>query len=236
MALGTAAMIGIGLASSAASNIYSTRAAAGENRRAVEAQRASEQQMLENERLQREAEMEWARQQQEWERQQLEYQRQAEQAQYEAYVQAHTPFWNIGRDALNTAAGMLGVPGMPGGGGDPSQATNLMALAQGVGYAPPAPPTSMFMPQGGPQGPAPPMAGGAPGVAAMGGPPPMGGQGMGPGRPMMGPPGMAPGMPGGSAAALAPMPRMGMGGMSGSDWMSQMGNMMSMADLVQGVG
>lgn len=220
MALGTAAMIGIGLASSAASNIYSTRAAAGENRRAVEAQRASEQQMLENERLQREAEMEWARQQQEWERQQLEYQRQAERAQYEAYVQAHTPFWNIGRDALNTAAGMLGVPGMPGGGGDPSQATNLMALAQGVGYAPPAPPMSMFMPQGGPQGPA----------------PPMGGQGMGPGRPMMGPPGMAPGMPGGSAAALAPMPRMGMGGMSGSDWMSQMGNMMSMADLVQGVG
>lgn len=168
MAIGTAAMIGMGLASmgaQTASNVYGARSAARENKRAIEAQSASEMQAmaLERERMHMELQAQQAAEQR---------QAMAQQQQWEAYKAAQQPRWNMGYQAANALASQLGLEGnmqmpnelRPYRGGPPGRMGDMQAMAeaarwqtppQGPSYGGVAPPQQ-----------APPVAGGGPGVVA----------------------------------------------------------------------
>ena len=118
------AVIGIS-AATAGTNIYSTKRAAGENRRAIEAQ----------ERMEREAIAAQERAEAE--------ERALNQAQWDAYTKAMTPYWHTGNEAFGKLSGLLGlsgqVPSVPtgGGGGMPPASAPLFPAASVVAKAPP---------------------------------------------------------------------------------------------------
>lgn len=148
--IGTAAMIGIALASAgatAATNIYGTKKAASVNEKSITAQAASEEASrkaeLEAQASQNAANAAEAEKQRQATAAEAEQRRQAEIAsrnQYYAfekqrwddYVRVHQPSWNVGSSAFNSLAGMLGVAG---GGGTPN-----------VGSSAPTPSPAIFTP------------------------------------------------------------------------------------------
>jgi hypothetical protein len=148
MPLGTAAALAIALGSAgatAASNIYSTRSAAGINRRSLDLQATSDQQAADEARATREAS----------ERLERDRMAAAEAARQDAialdkqrwndYVTAHTPQWQAGQRILqslfemaNVQPGSMPVPQMPSADQPPPP---------GQGLAASAPPRSNAMPQ-----------------------------------------------------------------------------------------
>ena len=121
----TGAILGIVLGSAgaqAASNIYSSKRAAGEDRRAIEAQERMERKALA---AQERAEAE---------------DRALNQAQWDAYTRAMAPSWQTGNEAFGKLSGLLGLaqpapfeaPSSSGGGGVPPSSAPLFSDAAGV--------------------------------------------------------------------------------------------------------
>ena len=105
MPLGTAAIIGLTLGTTGAqvaSNVYSSKKAAGENRRAIETQERMEREALAAQERAEAAE-----------REQRERDRQAQialnQAQWDAYTKAMAPYWQTGHEAFGKLSGLLGL-------------------------------------------------------------------------------------------------------------------------------
>ena len=96
------AVLGISAAATAGTNIYSTKKAAGENRRAIQAQERMEREALAAQERAEAAE-----------REQRERDRQAQialnQAQWDAYTKAMAPYWQTGHEAFGKLSGLLGL-------------------------------------------------------------------------------------------------------------------------------
>ena len=141
----TSAILGIVLGSAGAqvaSNVYGSKKAAGENRRATEAQERIDRQALEAQERAEAAD----RRQREWE---MRMQIDQNQRQWDAYTQAMTPYWQTGHEAFGKLSGLLGlaqpapleVPSGGGGAGPPPSAgafgSGARGLSRPVAGAPP---------------------------------------------------------------------------------------------------
>ena len=133
------AVLGISAAATAGTNIYSTKKAAGENRRAIQAQ-----ERIDREALAAQERAEAA------DREQRDREMQAQialnQAQWDAYSRAMSPYWQTGHEAFGKLSGLLGLAkpapfeapssgggGVPyGGGGVPPSSAPLFSDAAGV--------------------------------------------------------------------------------------------------------
>ena len=105
MPLGTAAIIGLTLSTTGAqvaSNVYGSKKAAGEGRRAIEAQERIDRQALEAQERAEAAD----RRQREWE---MRMEIAQDQAQWDAYTQAMAPYWQTGHEAFGKLSGLLGL-------------------------------------------------------------------------------------------------------------------------------
>ena len=119
----TGAILGIVLGSAGAqvaSNVYGSKKAAGENRRAIEAQERIDRQALEAQERAEAAD----RRQREWE---MRMQIDQSQAQWDAYTQAMAPYWQTGHEAFGKLSGLLGL----------AQPAPFEAPSSGGGAAPP---------------------------------------------------------------------------------------------------
>ena len=96
------AVLGISAAATAGTNIYSTKKAAGENRRAIQAQERMEREALAAQERAEAAE-----------REQRDREMQAQialnQAQWDAYSRAMAPYWQTGHEAFGKLSGLLGL-------------------------------------------------------------------------------------------------------------------------------
>ena len=133
--LTTGAILGIVFGSAgaqAASNIYSAKKSAGEDRRAIEAQERMEREAIAAQERAEAAE-----------REQRERDRQAQialnQAQWDAYTKAMAPYWQTGHEAFGKLSGLLGLAKpapfeapSSGGGGVPPSSEPLFSDAAGV--------------------------------------------------------------------------------------------------------
>ena len=96
------AVLGISAAATAGTNIYSTKKAAGENRRAIQAQERMEREAIAAQERAEAAE-----------REQRDREMQAQialnQAQWDAYSRAMAPYWQTGHEAFGKLSGLLGL-------------------------------------------------------------------------------------------------------------------------------
>ena len=96
------AVLGISAAATAGTNIYSTKKAAGEDRRAIQAQERMEREALAAQERAEAAE-----------REQRDREMQAQialnQAQWDAYSRAMAPYWQTGHEAFGKLSGLLGL-------------------------------------------------------------------------------------------------------------------------------